>query len=333
MSLGQCARQIAQTHLPAGLGAGAGRKASLRGNLPLTQGRADKILDLDRDRLAHLDQPHLIAEIAQQSDQLEELVGRAITEKDNRVRSSLHILGRAPEMVPLFVPQTKTVRRRAHLFSGHAGRRQVDASVLPPARQPRAVHPFPVIDADALGDSGLNGHGESRRVEGDPVLVRAAAETQLVVEALLEHPQPGNQGSRRRLLGDCASRHSAGQAPLAPNAAGVDRSNAAERQIVRQMADLAGERHDQTLGSPLEFADPGRTTIDKAVHPPGLLLGDPARLEPDAVTRFAITLAIERPQHQKEITSSRGETLTTVPPTTRALLRLTFTPNFLASMM
>jgi len=122
-----------------------------------------------------------------------------------------------------------------------------------------------VVHSDALGRASGRAQTQLSRVKRHPVLVAASAKTYAVIEPLLEHPQPGHQGTIRRVLGDSAGGDAGAEALLAGHAAGGDPRHSAEGQRLAKVVQRAPGGGDDHLRRALDLRYVRASCLDGTV--------------------------------------------------------------------
>ena len=183
--------------------------------------------------------------------------------------------------------------RPGHFGLGVLAGQEVGRAVAAAPRQQRRVRQLPVLFADAAGHAWLDIDAKLRRIEADPVLVAAAAESQQIVKALLEDAQPGHLCAFRHIFGDKLGSKTLGQALFAGDAAGGDGGDGREREVLVEVANRPGHGGNQAFGLASDVGHEGAPACEEDVH--GLLvifIIDPARFVPDAVDGFFVFFGV-----------------------------------------
>ncbi len=135
--------------------------------------------------------------------------------------------------------------------------------------------------------------GERGRIEGDPLLVRARAVPDFVVDALIEHTERADGTALVRLAGEQACGQLARKARFPRDSAGGHRGDSTQWECLTQIPDGPWRAVYAAFGLAVDGADERRTDAEEVLEPPGLAFVDPAAFLPDALDGLHVLFHVE----------------------------------------
>ena len=260
---------------------------------------AKQVLELDFRRFVHRKRRHLIAQGLHERQQFEQLRRRLVGVVVDAVRAVL-AFGLAPEEVRQR-PARAVVVAEADGLVTDGGEvvardfRQVEqaAAVAAGPVLHGGVDVLPLIAPDTLRRAKGVFDRERGRVELNAVLIATGAEAQPIVEALLEHAQGGDLGTRVGILRHGVGRKPFGSAKLAGDAAGRHPGNDGHVDVLLQVAHGSRCHEYRALRRPVQEKDDAVVALGKRLERLGVVgVVEPADLEIDALERLPVPLVV-----------------------------------------